>query len=310
MKISIPYGDIQLKITDNGKLQAIFPESGQKDYSLRKNNKGCSVTISDPSSFGYCTQKDGAYELSGDNVTFDGTDKGDKLVLNNVNDSKINMGGGDDTVSIKGSSSESRFRNNVIKTGDGDDTVVASGDFSKTYGFYGNQIYLGKGSDYFSASINPDDDAKTYTEFESKSQQYGRTVAKNEIYAIDGYTGDGDKKGWFENNVFESKTYSANQFFKYDASSGAVSGADGFDTYNFKPEPKSEVKYTPPKKEVQPEPAKEDSTKSKKSTEVENRDKYSSLYSNGSFRAMLYGDGKGQTEAIEALDKYTKSMTK
>ena len=259
--------DINVNWTEDGKLCATFPNHrkteptfadfvrdlcGKRDES---ESSDCSIVISEPAYFNHCIKKDGAYELSGSKVTFNGTDKDDKLTLKEVSNSKINMGNGDDTLLIEGAPHKSRFFNNIIKMGNGDDTVNSSGDFKY---FYNNQFYLGKGSDYFGASINPSDDAKTQFEYESRLPKYGATVAKNEVYAIDGYTGDGDKKEWFEANVFESKTHSANQLFRYEASTGTISGIDGFQLYRAKPEPLNPIKVSE-KKEIK-QPAQENKT--------------------------------------------------
>lgn len=229
-----------LNITDDEKLCATFKNASGAD--------DCSVIISDPSIFNYCVQKDGAYQLSGANVTFNGTDNADSLILNECVDSEINLGDGDDSVEIENVSRPIVFYKNKIRTGNGNDKVTVSGNF---YKFSHNEFYLGKGSDTFSAEINPDDDVQTHSEFEHKFSKYGNCVSRNEIYAIDGYTGDGDTKGWFEKNIFEAKSYSANQ----------ISLLDGFQICTYKPEPKQMFKSltkTNPiassKKEVQPKP--------------------------------------------------------
>ncbi len=283
--------DINLKFTDDGNLFTEFtnPEIAQK--------AGCSMIISEPAYFDQCVQKNGEYELSGSLVTFNGTDGDDILTLKEVTNSKINMGNGNDKVFVEGSSPQSRFFNNIIKTENGNDLVNVSGDFKY---FINNQFYLGKGSDYFSASINPDDDAQTYAEFESKIPKYGSAVAKNEVYAIDGYTKDGDKKGWFECDIFASKTYSANQLFKYNFSTGEMSGLDGFQLYKFKPEPK-QVFIIEPKVA---QPVQKDKTKRQIT-----REDYQTSYFANSFLAW-FGVKGAQEGAFKTLDDYVKSMTK
>lgn len=255
--------DLKLNVTDDGKLRATFPNfrpklnGGFGCSSSYRPETDCSVIISDPSVFNYCVQeKNGEYTLSGSKVTFNGTTKNDRLVLDECIASTIDLGEGDDTVTIGTNSRPIYFAKNKIKTGTGDDTVKVFGNFKR---FTQNEFYLGKGSDKFNAEINPDDDVLTHSEFERNYHQYGSCVSKNEIYAIDGYTGDGDTKGWFEKNVFTAKTYSANQFFKHI--SGGDNELDGFQLFNFKPEPKQEFKslcknpvVVPPKEETQAKP--------------------------------------------------------
>ena len=335
--------DIKLNITDDGKLCATFQKKSKDD---------CSVTISDPSKFNYCVKKEGAYQLFGSDVTFDGTDNDDILVLSECLNSNINMGDGDDTVlyrekriynnninlgngnnifaasyktdadrslvdntisSGKGQdyiylrnafrnivstgagddfveiegASQTKFTNifqkNWIKTQDGDDTVKISGNFEK---FKNNNFYLGKGSDTFIAEINLKDDATTEYDYLKKISEYVNSVSGNKICATDG------EKGWFEKNVFESKTYSANQLSE-NCSLNAIS--KGFQNFTPKPVP---VNYETdvPKKEV---------VYSSKKPTIENCKR---RYWAGSLGYNLFNDPKMQEAAFKALDDYVNSM--
>lgn len=277
---------LKLNITNGGKLQAVFGENSAN---------ACGVTISDPSVFNYCIQKDGEYRLSGSNITFDGTDEVDRLVLNECVNSKIDLGKGNDEVKIEDFGYPIIFSHNKIKTGNGDDNVTVMGKFKK---FANNEFYLGKGSDTFSAEINPQDDVLTYKEFEEKIPKYGDTVARNEIYAIDGYTKDGDTKGWFENNIFEAKTYSANQLFKYI--SGGDNMLDGFQMYNFKPEPMQVFKALTNNQSVQQ--TKNASETPKKSTYREKHEQAQKRYQ---IYSLLY-NLTGKAEFAEKLGEASK----
>ena len=113
--------DLKLNITKDGKLCATFnnfrPEIKSRFgcSSGKREKTDCSVTISDPSTFNHCIQKDGIYQLSGSKVTFNGTNNSDTLILNECENSQINMGKGNDTVFYR----EKRIYNNDIDLGDG-----------------------------------------------------------------------------------------------------------------------------------------------------------------------------------------------
>lgn len=344
--------NIKLNITDDGKLCAMFPNlNPEQKPSGKKYNTDCSIIISDPSCFNHCIQKDGTYQLSGSNVTFNGTDNGDTLILSECENSKINMGegndivlyrhkkilnndinlgggnniftaayttdkdfplqgnkilsedgqdyihlryalgntisvgGGDDTVEIEGipqSKFPDYFKNNSVNMGDGNDTVNVFGKFDR---FWDNRFYLGKGTDKFCASINPEKDAVTETDYQSKLAGYLASVKNNEVYAKDGNEGLFEK--WFGGkDVFDSKTHSANKLI--------LTGFES-DNVNCKPLPHSQ----------QIIPKKNEPVKLSKASIREN---CKSRYYVGSLGAMLFNDPKMQEAAFKALDDYVRSM--
>lgn len=301
--------DVNFRQTDDGKLFAEFANFRKDEnktflgfkLSSEQPKYDCSITISDPTYFNSCFQKDGVYQISADDVVFNGTKNDDKVILKQVSNSKINLGDGKDTVLIKSASPKDQFFNNVINTGNGADSVDVSGNFNK---FYNNKFYLGKGSDSFSASINPDDDAKTRLEFESKLPKHASTVAKNEIYAIAGYTKAGDKKGWLEKNTFDSKTHCANQliFKNAEPSASVTSDVDGFQEYKFKPEPKNQIVYN-----VQQSAQKD---KSKESVPFTYEEKCMIRYGCNSLLHMLYNKKGAQEEAFNAVGDMVNSWDK
>ncbi|MCR4881646.1 MAG: hypothetical protein K6A44_06830 [bacterium] len=298
--------DLKLSITNDEKLCATFPNYRAKTNggfgcsSSYHPETDCSVIISDPSVFNYCIQKDGAYQLSGSNIAFKGTTQNDKLVLNECVNSEIDLGYGDDTVKIENSSRPIYFHKNKIRTGSGDDTIIVDGNFKR---FTNNEFYLGEGSDSFSANINPNEDVSTHAEFTSKLHKYGSCVSKNEIYAIEGYTGDGDTKGWFENNVFEAKTYSANE----------ITLLDGFQKATYKAEPKQVFKSLT-KGTTASQAKKETAKENKKPTDREVYERQQGIYQGNSFKAMtepsLKKRGEAQLKAIEAVDDMVHSWAK
>ena len=322
--------DIKTEWTDDGKLSATFTNRGYQEPTLsdfvkdlcgkryEPDNSDCSITISDLSKFHYCIRKDGEYQLFGGGITFNGTKGDDKLVMYESENSEINLGDGNDTIKIEGAQKgrfRADFKNNTIKTGEGNDTVTVSGNFNS---FINNKFYLGKGNDNFTAIINQEDDALTYKEFEEKLPQYAYAVANNEIFAIEGNTKNGDKKGFFENNVFTAKTYSADRLFKYNPIQDEISGLDGFQLYKFKLEPKQVflllAKTPAPKENMSMEPvppvtsAQQEQNTTKK-TKRHTREEYSARYSAGSMGYMLFGDPKLQEAAFKSLEDYVRFMT-
>ena len=210
----------------------------------------------------------------------------DYIYLRNAIGNIVTTGVGDDVVEIEGAS-QTKFTNifqkNWIRTQDGDDTVKISGNFEK---FKNNNFYLGKGSDTFIAEINPNNDATTEYDYNKKVAEYINSVSRNKICATE------EEKGWNEENVFESKTYSANQLSE-NISVNAIS--KGFQNCITKPVP---VNYETavPKNEVV--------NSSKKSTIEDCKRRYWA----GSLGYNLFKDPKMQEAAFKALDDYVNSM--
>lgn len=343
--------DIELSVTDDKKLCAKFPNSKQTNKSSlfeKKSATDSPTIIFNPPNFNYCVKKDNVYQLSGSNISFNGTDKGDTLILNGVENSKINMGDGNDTILYR----EKRILDNYINLGDGDNTFAPSynkkagralinntissgkgqdyihlrnsignsvntgdgkdlveiegtlqaqvlnnsintgndndevnihGDFSS---IQNNEFYLGKGSDSFNASVNPNNDAKTSSDYLNKYLEYSETVSNNKIYATEG------SKGFFEKNTFKSSTYSANQFSE-QISVKALS--EGFQNYSTKLAPKEQPLTLTENAPV---------NRQQKLT----KEDYAKKYIIGSMGSMLFNDSKMQEAAFKALDDYVKSM--
>ena len=75
--------------------------------------------------FRYCQQtEDGTYQLYGDGVTFYGTTGDDNLVMNRCQDTRVDLYGGNDKVTIF--SDDREFTNNMVNLGKGNDTVIAN----------------------------------------------------------------------------------------------------------------------------------------------------------------------------------------
>ena len=211
--------DIKISRTQDGKICATFQNPGHTEPTFtdfvkdlcgkrfEENNSDCSIIIEDLSNFHYCIRKNGVYQLFGGGVTFNGTDHDDKLVMYECQNSTINLGDGNDTITIPGAKKGgflANFNNNKISTGNGDDNIFVTGNFNE---FRNNKFFLGKGNDTFKATINPEDDENitNSTSYDKMENRYASNVSGSKIYATDG------KKGWFEKDTFESKTYSANE---------------------------------------------------------------------------------------------------
>lgn len=359
--------DVVLKRTDDGKLHATFPNFRPKKHpfkfrifgmsapSFKSSDTDCSLIVSDLASFNHCIQKDGAYHLSGSDVTFNGTYSNDVLFLDGTNNSRINMSGGNDTVFYHGRTCANndvdlgggnnifspiyktdsdlvlknnritsgggqdvvhlrQSSNNEINTGGGNDLVAVDGDlptgtpsvfennlintesghdvvnvWGKFNRFKNNTFYLGKGSDKFRASINPNDDVNTALDYGNNLGKYVSTVSKNKIFATD------CDKGMFEKNIFESKTYSANQLW---GGINMSSYSEGFQNFSIKPVPESSVRIPKENKVVE---------YPKKLTDEELRKKYTTAYQVSSLGAMLFNDPKMQEQAIGAVHKLVNS---
>ena len=358
--------NIKLNITNDGKLKATFTKSVTKpqtvfealldnyfDIPYIQDDNDCSVIISDPSGFNYCMKKNGKYHMSGANVTFNGTENNDTLILSNCNNSKINMGEGndavlyrenkitnndinlgngdniftatgitdgdmplgnnkitsgnghdyiylrnaigndintganDDIIEIKGAP-QTKFSNyfykNTINTGDGNDEIIISGDFDK---FSNNQFYLGKGSDNFCAEINSKDDANTEFDYNRNLSKYINSVSGNTIYATNG------EKGFFEKNIFEAKTYSANRLSE-TVDFNTVS--KGFQEIYTKTVPIEQITTPTEEKTTKPTSIQE---------KLENAKK---RYWAGSLGWNLFKDPKMQKAAFKAVEDYVNLM--
>lgn len=211
----------------------------------------------------------------------------DNIFIRTASHNEISTGAGKDLVTIEGAptyTGSSFFRNNLIDTQKGNDSVNIFGNFND---FSNNGFYLGKGSNKFNASINPQDDAKTVSDYNNKLLRYTDTVSNNRIYATDG------KKGFFEKNSFTSTTHTANQFSEY-VSTKATS--EGFQDIKTKPVPQSTYKVEA------------EQNTPKKLTGEEIRKKCAIRYQINSLGAMLFKDTKMQEEAFRALDDYVNSM--
>ena len=143
--------DINLNVTDDGKLNATFKNFRKNDkksvferFFNKTTDTDCSLVISNHSDFNYCVQKDGIYHLSGTNMKFTGTDNDDLLILNGCKDSKINMGEGNDCILYH----DKRVINNNIELGNGNNMFLPAGVTGTDRAMVNNKITSGKGHDF------------------------------------------------------------------------------------------------------------------------------------------------------------------
>ncbi len=329
--------DIKLNITDDGKLCAMFQKDSKTD---------CSVTISDPSRFNHCVQKGGTYQLSGSGVTFNGTDGEDTLILNGCENSKIDMGSGNDAVLYR----EKKLLNNNINMGEGNNIFASTGKTDADRALIQNNISSGKGNDFIylrnavgnTISSGGGDDL---IEIEGASQsKFPNYFANNTINSEDGndsvnVLGNFEKfsgnsfylgKGSDTFNSSINKNYDARKESDYNdklpeylntVSDTAIYATDGEKGW-FEKDFFNSDSYTSNKLILNGFESKNVTTKSiphdvriapLKPDSVQaprklTREDYSRRYSLGSLGWNLFRDPKFQEMAFKACDDYVKSM--